>query len=570
MTRIAIYARFSTDKQRDSSIEDQVRNCMSFASGNQWVVIDHFEDRAISGASKDRPGFQKMLKAAQSKEFDVLLVDDLSRLSRDDIETKQVIRRFKYQGLRIIGVSDGYDSSGKGEKIQTSMRGLMNELYLDDLREKTHRGMAGQAGRGYSTGGRCYGYEHRQIQDASKSDAYGRPMVVAVRREINPDQAKIIVHIYERFSTGWSPRAIARELNEMGIPSPRGGKWLQSAIYGDQDEGTGILNNWLYGGRCVWNRREWRKNPDTGKRTYVQRPESEWVIKEMDDLRIISPELWDKVKARQAFLRSEQGERVRLGLRASSASTSGCSTGRGPKYLFSGLLKCFQCGANFVMHSATSYACAKNINGGHAACSNHYRLPRRKVEKRLLEVIKQELLTPEASQQFAVEVKNELMSRAKEFHIDVEQAQTEVKKSQREIDNIMAAIKAGVLTESTKEGLVAAEGRKAQAQKRLEAASLMDERAVGRLMDLLPKALERYRMAIDSVETVLGSNLEHSRTILKELLGDIQLSPEKHGLEAVLNVDWTKSLSFNTPEEAEKLKVLMVAGAGFEPTTFGL
>ena len=568
MTRIATYARFSTDKQRDSSIEDQRRNCMNFAQKNKWTMIYHFEDRAISGASKDRPGFQEMLKAAQGKEFDVLLVDDLSRLSRDDIETKQVIRRFKYQGLRIIGVSDGYDSSGKGEKIQTSMRGLMNELYLDDLREKTHRGMAGQAGRGYSTGGRCYGYDHRQIQDASKSDAYGRPMVVAVRREINPDHAKIIVHIYERFSTGWSPRTIARELNEMGVPSPRGGKWLQSAIYGDQDEGTGILNNWLYSGRCVWNRREWRKNPDTGKRTYVQRPESEWVIKEMDDLRIVSSELWDKVKARQALLKSEQGERVKLGLRAASAS--GCSTGRGSKYLFSGLLKCFQCGASFVMHSATSYACAKNINGGHAACSNHYRLPRRKVEKRLLEVIKQELLTPEASQQFMVEVKNELMSKAKDFHVDVEQAQTEVKKSQREIDNIMAAIKAGVLTESTREGLLVAEGRKAHAQKRLETASLMDERAVGRLMDMLPKALERYCQTVDGLETVLGSNLEHSRTILKDLLGDIQLSPEKHGLEAELRIDWAKSLSLGASEEAEKLKVLMVAGAGFEPTTFGL
>ena len=570
MTRIATYARFSTDKQRDSSIEDQVRNCMSLAKRNQWTAIHHFEDRAISGASKDRPGFRKMLKAAQSKEFDVLLVDDLSRLSRDDIETKQVIRRFKYQGLRIIGVSDGYDSSVKGEKIQASMRGLMNELYLDDLREKTHRGMTGQAMAGNNTGGRCYGYTHHAIEDPRKLDAHGRPVVTAVRREINPDQAKIITHIYERFATGWSPRAIAQELNEMGIPSPRGGKWLQSAIYGDKDDGTGILNNCLYDGRYIWNRREWRKNPDTGKRTYVKRPKGDWIETEMPELRIISPELWGRVKDRQARLSSEQGERVRLGLRAASASASGCSTGRGFKYLFSGMLKCSQCGANFVMHSTTSYACAKNINGGHAACSNFYRLPRRKVEKRLLDVLKQELLTPKACEQFAVEVKNELMSRAKEFQADVKQAQREVEGSQRDIDNIMIAIKAGVITASTREGLEAAEAQKMKAQERLDAAHLMDERSIGRMMDMLPKALERYRTAIDGIETVLGSNLEHSRTILKELLGNIHLSPEKHGLKAELRLDWTKSISFNPSEEVEKLKVLMVAGAGFEPTTFGL
>ena len=570
MTRIATYARFSTDKQRDSSIEDQVRNCTNYANRHQWAVAHRFEDRGISGASKDRPGYCAMLKAAQAGEFDILLVDDLSRLSRDDIETKQVIRRFKYQGLRIVGVSDGYDSSAKGEKIQASMRGLMNELYLDDLREKTHRGMTGQAICGNNTGGRCYGYVHRAIEDPRKIDAHGRPVVTAVRREIDPVQAKIINHIYERFACGHSPRAIARELNEMGIPSPRGGKWLQSAIYGDQEEGTGILNNWLYSGRYIWNRREWRKNPDTGKRTYVKRPESEWVITGMPELRIIDSELWDKVKARQLRLSSEQGERVKLGLRAASASASGCSTGRGFKYLFSGLLKCAQCGANFVMHSTTSYACAKNINGGHAACSNFYRLPRRKVEKRLLDVLRQELLTPQACEQFAIEVKNELMSRAKEFQGDVKAAERLVASSQREIDNILSAIKVGIVTASTKEALESAEAQKLRAQERLNTASLMDERAIGRMADLLPKALERYRTAIDGIETVLGSNLEHSRTILKELLGDIHLSPEKHGLEAVLNVDWTKGLSLNTSEEAEKLKVLMVAGAGFEPTTFGL
>ena len=272
MTRIATYARFSSDNHRDASIEDQTRNCRTYASRHDWEIALHFEDRAISGASKDRPGFQAMLKAARDEKFDVLLVDDLSRFSRDDIETKTLIRRFKYQGLRIIGVSDGYDSAAKGEKIQSSMRGLMNEMFLDDLREKTHRGLTGQALCGNSTGGRSYGYHHRPIEDANKLDPYGRPVVLSVRREINPDKANVVVQIFDPFSTGWSPRAIARKLNEQGIPSPRGGKRLQSAIYGDKIEGTGILNNALSSGRVVWNRRQWFKNPDTGRATLIKRP----------------------------------------------------------------------------------------------------------------------------------------------------------------------------------------------------------------------------------------------------------------------------------------------------------
>ncbi len=564
--RVITYARFSTAQQRDASIEDQVRNCRNYATRNNWNITASFEDKAISGASKDRPGFQAMLKAAGDREFDVLLVDDLSRFSRDDIETKTLIRRFKYQGLRIIGVSDGYDSAAKGEKIQSSMRGLMNEMFLDDLREKTHRGLTGQALNGNSTGGRSYGYYHRPIEDASRLDPLGRPVVLSVRREVNPEQAKVVVQIFDLFAKGWSPRAIAKKLNEQGIPSPRGGKWLQSAIYGDKIEGTGILNNALYSGRVVWNRRQWLKNPDTGRRTYIKRPESEWIITDMPELRIVDVALWEKVKARQARLQAEMGDRIKQGLRASSAK--GCSSGRGFKYLFSGLLKCGHCRANYVMHSVTSYACAQNINGGHAACPNEIRLPRRKAEKKLLDVIRQQLLTAEACEVFMEEVKKQLNSRVAEVKTNVNQAQRDVDAVQREIDNIMNAIKAGIVTQTTKEALEAAENKKAMADRRLQAAMALDERAITRMAEAMPDVLGRYRKALDNIGTALEAKLEHSRTLLQALLGEITLHKEKHGLEAVLNLDWLETLSGS--EELEKLKVLVVARVGFEPTTFGL
>jgi site-specific DNA recombinase len=564
--RIATYARFSSDKQRDASIEDQTRNCRTYASRHDWAIALHFEDRAVSGASKERPGFQAMLNAAHDGKFDVLLVDDLSRFSRDDIETKTLIRRFKYEGLRIIGVSDGYDSTAKGEKIQSSMRGLMNEMFLDDLREKTHRGLTGQALNGNSTGGRSYGYVHRPITDPNRCDPYGQPLVIAAKREINPEHAKVVVQIYDLFAKGWSPRAIAKKLNEQGIPSPRGGKWLQSAIYGDKIEGTGILNNALYSGRVVWNRRQWLKNPDTGRRTYIKRPESEWIITDMPELRIVDVELWDKVKARQTRLQTEMGDRIKQGLRASSAK--GCSSGRGFKYLFSGLLKCAHCGANFVMHSVTSYGCAQNLNGGHAACPNEIRLPRRKAEKKLLDVVRQQLLTPEACVVFMGEVKKQLHARAAEMRTSINQAQRDADALQREIDNIMTAIKAGVVTPTTRAALEAAEGKKAKADTRLQTVMALDERAITRMTEAMPDVLDRYRKTLDNIGTALEAKLEHSRMLLQTLLGEITLHKEKHGLEAVLNLDWLETLSGS--EELEKLKVLMVARVGFEPTTFGL
>jgi hypothetical protein len=197
--------------------------------------------------------------------------------------------------------------------------------------------------------------------------------VLCVRREINDEQAEVIRTIFELFAQGWSTRAIAKHLNDCGIPSPRGGKWLQSAIYGDPDVGYGILNNPLYSGRFVWNRRECRKNPDTGKRVHVRRDESEWITAERPDLRIVWEQLWAKVKARQEWQRSGLGAKVREGLTQSGQ----VKAQKGFRYLLSGLLKCDECGGNFVVCSSTSYGCTSNLNGGKSACANGHRLPRK-------------------------------------------------------------------------------------------------------------------------------------------------------------------------------------------------
>jgi site-specific DNA recombinase len=565
--RAAVYARFSTDKQRDASIDDQLRNCRRWAERHGAEVCGVFEDRGISGSSKDRPGFKAALAAANAGGFDVLLVDDLSRLSRDDVETKQTIRRFKFRGMRIVGVSDGYDSAQKGEKIQSTMRGLMNEMYLDDLREKTHRGLQGQALAGNNTGGKAYGYRHVPTFHPSKLDPHGRPVVEAVRREIDPEQASIVLEIFERYAAGWSPRRIATDLNGRGIPSPRGRKWQQTAIYGDPDEGTGILCNRLYIGVYQWNRREWRKDPDTGRRTKRVRDRSEWVETPMPELRIVPQELWDKAMGRRTALTAEKGERIRLGIR--DANDKGRSTGRGPKYLFSGLLKCGLCGANYKVYSSTSYGCGLNIDGGHTACSNRFRLPRKVAETRLLDVLKGELFNEEACALFVQETSRLLREHAAGTAPDLKRAERDVEVANKEIENIMAAIRAGIITTSTKTALEAAEARKSQAEGVLSSATAADSKAANKVVAMLPRALDRYRTMLGDLAGVLGRDVDRARAQLRQLLGDIRLHPAGRGLEAEISADWFGALSLAGTDPA-RLKVLMVAGAGFEPTTLGL
>lgn len=344
--------------------------------------------------------------------------------------------------------------------------------------------------------GRAFGYKHVAIEHPTKLDPHGRPVVEAVRRVVDEDQAAIVVEIFEKYTSGWSPRRIAADLNGRGIPSPRGGKWQQTAIYGDPDEGTGILCNRLYIGVYQWNRRKWHKDPDTGRRTKRVRDRSEWVETEMPELRILPQELWDKAMARRTALTAEKGERIRMGIR--DANDKGRSTGRGPKYIFSGLLKCGVCGANYKVYSSTSYDCGLNLDGGHTACPNRFRLPRKVAEARLLDVLKGELFSKEACDLFVKETTRFLQQQAARSAPDLKRAERDIEAANKEIENIMAAIRAGIITASTKAGLEAAEAAeagkaRAEAQLRLTEATSADTKAAMKVATMLPRALDRYR-----------------------------------------------------------------------------
>jgi Recombinase/Recombinase zinc beta ribbon domain len=151
------------------------------------------------------------------------------------------------------------------------------------------------------------------------------------------------------------------------------GRWLASAIQGDPKRGGGILNNELYIGRYIWNRRRSRKKLKSGDREFLLRPPEEWIATSLSELCIISEDVWQKVKARQRERAAHIGARVRRGLSKHQAY----ATGAYPKYLLSGLLQCGMCGSNLIVSGpAQGYVCATRVNGGMHACSNRLRLPR--------------------------------------------------------------------------------------------------------------------------------------------------------------------------------------------------
>ncbi|MCL1861874.1 MAG: recombinase family protein [Proteobacteria bacterium] len=523
--RTAAYCRYSSDQQRETSIRDQLRNIENYCTRMGWPIPSLYQDQAISGSRNDRPGYLSMLAAVEQGIIDVLLVDDLSRLSRDHIESAQVIRRLKFSGVRVVGVSDGTDTARDGYKLETGLRGLMSELYIDDLAKKTHRGLMGQALAGYSAGGLPYGYQ-------STSDGNGH------KRQIIEEEAQWVRYIFERYAQGANSRAIASELNDRSVPSPRGGKWLLSALYPSQ-KGVGILGNPIYNGKQVWNRTKWVKDPVTGRRLRTMRPRGEWVVTDVPEMKIIDDDLWAKCEALTNRRRSESTVRASIGK----------GVGRGKsKYLFSGLLRCGVCGGAFVITDTYNYKCSTNKNGGVSACSNALKVRRSTVEYVLLNGVKEAILNEDGYRHFEAECRRIMQ----EMRPDKEQSRRKLSTAKKEVDNILTAIKAGIFTASTRAELEDAENRIFDAQEELKAIERFSPE------QMLPRAREIYRDLVTQLESV--QDVDAVREVLRELIGEVKLAPENGMLTAEVQ----------SAGLAGALKMVGVAGEGFEPSTFGL
>jgi DNA invertase Pin-like site-specific DNA recombinase len=164
--RCAIYARYSSDQQSPLSISDQVRKCGEHAQQQSWSVLaDHlYTDAEISGAGTDRPGLQKLLQVMQMRPrpFDVLLIDDTSRLSRRLADQANIIDQLRFAGFRLVAVSQGIDTASEQADVLMTVHGLVDSLYIKELAKKTHRGLEGRVLSGLHAGGRCFGYRNEQ------------------------------------------------------------------------------------------------------------------------------------------------------------------------------------------------------------------------------------------------------------------------------------------------------------------------------------------------------------------------------------------------------------------------
>jgi DNA invertase Pin-like site-specific DNA recombinase len=195
MTRTAIYARFSSENQKDASIEDQVRLLREKIKKEGWHETQCYADHAISGSSMLlRPGIQALMHDALVGSVDIVLAESLDRLSRDQEDIAAIYKRLQFAGVKIITLSEGEIST-----LHIGLKGTMNALFLKDLAEKVKRGQRGRIEHGKNGGGNCYGYDVVRQFDH-------RGELVRGDRTINAEQAAIVVRIFNEYQRGMSPR----------------------------------------------------------------------------------------------------------------------------------------------------------------------------------------------------------------------------------------------------------------------------------------------------------------------------------------------------------------------------
>jgi site-specific DNA recombinase len=497
-----IYARFSTDKQRETSIEDQARVCRARIDAEGWTFAGLYSDIETSGRSiiSERPGAAGMLAAVAAGGVDIVVLESLDRLARDLVEQETQVRRLEHRGLRIIGLADGYDTQLAGRELMRAVRGAINEGYIRDLSHKTHRGLTGQVERGYHAGGISYGY--RSI--VAGVDSHGEP--IGHKLEVDETQAHWVRWIFAQYADGMSCQKIAAHLNHLHVPGPRGGTWCVSALFGSPAKGSGVLNNEIYVGRYIWNRSRWQKDPDTRKRARLVRPKSEWQIAERPELRILDDAAWQRVRDRMDKPQRQGGAAGR---------------GRPARTLFGGLLRCGTCGGAVIAVSATAYGCAAAKDRGRDVCTGLY-VPRQALDVRLLGLVRDEMLAPISIASVRRSLNAALTRKDRQGSRDA--AQKRLRDVQREIANLAEAIAITGLSDALRMRLATAEAEQKHLQRKLA--------PIAAAKPTVDELMGGYKKLLMELSEALKGDTERARPLMRQVLGEVTMIKEGKAIYA--------------------------------------
>ena len=307
----AVYARKSTEQNgvadEAKSVSRQVEHFRAYAASKGWAAAGEHEyvDDGMSGAEfANRPGFVRLMNAlTPAAPFDILVVSELSRLGREQLETGYALKQLSQAGVQVWSYLEDREIrlDTPTDKFMMAAMNFAAEMERDKARQRTYDAMARKATAGHVTGGRVFGYDNVEV--LGPPDSQGRQKRSHVERQINKAEEAVVVRIFESCASRVGLTRTAKRLNADGTPAPRPQQgrptgWVASSV-------RQILHSPLYRGEVVWNKT--RKRNAWGQVQASPRPESEWLRTSLPHLRIVSDELWERGQSIRGSIRCGPG-----------------------------------------------------------------------------------------------------------------------------------------------------------------------------------------------------------------------------------------------------------------------
>jgi site-specific DNA recombinase len=503
--RAVIYARRSQQHQ-DTSVSTQVEEAKRYIEKKGWALAGIYpDDEKHTGRKefKKRKEFLRLLSDGNAGAFDVVVARDHTRLGGDTSRTMRAIEDLNDEGVAVwyyisdkqVRLTDWRD------KIMFAVESGTAEGERDGISSRTFEALMVRARAGFNAGGACYGYDNVPILEGSvkKRTEYG----------INEKQAQVVLGFFRLRAEGAGLRAIAKDLNERGVPSPRAGKrgtgsWSPTVI-------RCMLINERYKGVLVYGKV--RKGYRKGTKVRERRPDAEVTRVEAPHLRIVPDELWNEV---QATFRDNEAKPWRS------------ATGRKPKHMLSQLARCAQCGGPIHAKSGKSgqtatqmYVCGYYQD--RAACTNSLRRPVDDVNGKCVDWIKSNVFREEVILDILHEVRRRVVEQTTDTGSEVVQLEEQAAGLRRELGNLAEAV-------AMTTGSVATLAEKLAArQVRLHAieARLQLLKAAPEVFSLEVRRLEAgVRKRIEKLHEFLDRDTEEARKIIGSLLdGPMKFEP---------------------------------------------
>lgn len=401
-----IYARYSSDNQREESIDGQLRECLAFAEKNDIQIIETYVDRALSAKTDNRPDFQRMIRDSTKEQFEVIIVWKLDRFARNRYDSAHYKAILKRNNVRVVSATEAISQGPEGIILESLLEG-MAEYYSAELAEKVLRGMKENAYNCKFNGGTIpYGYyvdDEKHLQIESKT-------------------AMIVREVFELYDNGMTMKEITDTLNRKGLRNRKGNPFTISVV-----------------SKMLTNRR------------YIGEYKFKEIVVEDGIPAIISKNLFESVNKKLEANRKKPARK------------------KSPdEYLLTTKLYCGKCMSFMVGESGTSrwdktYRYYKCVSAKRKSGCDKKAVQKDLIEDMVIEQIQNIIQSDTVINQIADKI---IETQGEEDNI-ITLLKHQLTETKSGIDNLMNAIEKGIITETTKSRLLELEKQKKDIEIRL-------------------------------------------------------------------------------------------------------